>query len=260
MSTTALHVRSYECDSLGHVNNAVYLQYLQHATHASLGAALNARKLAIEYHAPARDADELKIATWIASITGECISCGYEITRPSDHASIVRAQIEWNNPERGKFALETDHRPVPLKPFVPTSDNGAKPFRWRHELRRYELDSSNQASLAVYFNWLEQATYGYCEQVGWGIERLRKEDFIVLQRRHDAEFFAPARYGDQIEIVSRLIEMRRVRGTWVHEATRLTDKQLVMRDYSTGAFVDWNGNIKPALAPMMNALINGEPG
>ncbi len=69
----------------------------------------------------------------------------------------------------------------------------------------------------------------------------------------------PAQYGDEIEVVSRLIDVRRVRGTWIHEMFYARTKTLLMRDYSTGAFVDWSGNIKPALMPMMDALMSGEP-
>jgi len=31
LHTTSLHVRTYECDAYGHVNNAVYLNYLEYA-------------------------------------------------------------------------------------------------------------------------------------------------------------------------------------------------------------------------------------
>lgn len=36
--SSRLRVRAYEYDSLGHVNNSVYLQYLQHATQEALGS------------------------------------------------------------------------------------------------------------------------------------------------------------------------------------------------------------------------------
>ncbi len=64
---------------------------------------------------------------------------------------------------------------------------------------------------------------------------------------------------DEIEIVSRLIEVRRVRGTWIHEVFLRTTNALLMRDYSTGAFLDWRGYIKAAPTDMMEALLLGEP-
>ncbi len=57
----------------------------------------------------------------------------------------------------------------------------------------------------------------------------------------------------------RLISVRRIRGTWIHEIVRPVTSTLLMRDYSTGAFLDWEGRIKPAPNAMMEALVQGEP-
>lgn len=74
--TCSLTVRSYECDSYAHVNNAVYLHYLETARHEymkSLGFGLDAlreagysiwvAKIAIRYLIPARTDDLLSITT-----------------------------------------------------------------------------------------------------------------------------------------------------------------------------------------------------
>jgi acyl-CoA thioester hydrolase len=72
----ALIVRSYECDAYGHVNNAVYLNYLEYARHAYLrdngisiaklrteGFALWVARLAIDYRRPSAADDALSILT-----------------------------------------------------------------------------------------------------------------------------------------------------------------------------------------------------
>ena len=125
-------------------------------------------------------------------------------------------------------------------------------------MRRYELDVTDRVATAVYFNWLEEATVWAASVVGWPLERMKDEDTITFQYRHDAEFFEGASHGDEIEIVSRLISVKPIRGTWVHEVFRPATETLLMRDYSTGAFVDWNGKIKPAPAAMIEALVHGE--
>ncbi len=272
ISTCRIHVRAYECDSLAHVNNAVYIQYLQQATVDALGPSSvdnafgNVRALAIEYLAPARNRDELEIATWIVNAHDSRVVRGYKITRSADGAPVVNAQIEWDYPASSTFSplpllkgAGEGHAPSPLKAFAPPRDNGARHFRWRHTARRYELDATHRVSTASYFNWLEEATFRASNTVGWTLEKMRVENFIVLQHRHDAEFFEPALGGDEIEIVSRLIEVRRVRGTWIHEIFRTRTSTLLVRDYSTGAFLDLNGNIRPALTEMMDALMRGEP-
>lgn len=72
----SLRVRSYECDFLGHVNNAVYLNYLEYARHElmlALGTSLDGLKergfslivarICIDYKREARMGDELEIVT-----------------------------------------------------------------------------------------------------------------------------------------------------------------------------------------------------
>ncbi len=265
--------RTDECDSLGHVNNAVYLRHLQQATFDALRSVdedtfWNTRKLAIQYHAPVRYGDEVRIATWVIDADHSLVVSGHEVTLRGKIAPVVSARIEWvcrdhsaGRPRRvpaSCIALAEAHVPAPLKPFVTPRDNGARPFRWRHRVRRYELDVTDRVATAVYFNWLEEATYQAADVVGWSLERMKDEDFITFQYRHDAEFFESASQGDEIEIVSRLISVKPIRGTWVHEVFRPVTETLLMRDYSTGAFLDWKGKIKPAPNAMMTALVQGE--
>ena len=74
--TTTLTVRAYECDSYGHVNHAVYVNYLEHARMEFLRAAgydypgliaagffTYISHLDISYRAPAFAADVLAIET-----------------------------------------------------------------------------------------------------------------------------------------------------------------------------------------------------
>jgi acyl-CoA thioester hydrolase len=74
--TCSVSVRSYECDAYGHVNNAVYLHYLEYARHEYLkdigvsiaelresGYGLLVAKVSIEYRRPVVTDDELIITT-----------------------------------------------------------------------------------------------------------------------------------------------------------------------------------------------------
>jgi acyl-CoA thioester hydrolase len=70
-------VRFHEIDPLGHVNNAVYLTYLEQAAidHAAvagydverlrdLGGVFIARRHEVDYRLPARAGDWLRVTTW----------------------------------------------------------------------------------------------------------------------------------------------------------------------------------------------------
>jgi acyl-CoA thioester hydrolase len=81
--TTRWRVRSYELDSNGHVNNAVYLAYVEevavlHAEALGFGKAFTTlhggawvvRKHEIVYHQPALYGDELELTTTVISMRG----------------------------------------------------------------------------------------------------------------------------------------------------------------------------------------------
>ena len=90
-----VRVRFHECDPIGHVNNAVYLNYLEQAAidHAEacgwgseqLIAAANAVFVAhhheITYHRPAFDRDWLLIRTWPGELGAARFTRHYTISR-----------------------------------------------------------------------------------------------------------------------------------------------------------------------------------
>ena len=275
VSNYRFRVRADECDSLGHVNNAVYIRHLQQATFDAVGAVSTGdafwdmRTLAIQYHGPARYRDELNVTTWVIDADDLRIVCGYRVTRGAEAAPLVSAQVVWDYRDTATqnrrrvpetlLAAPESNMPAPLKSFVVPPDNGARPFRWRHRVRSYELDWTNRVGTAVYFNWVEEATFCAANAVGWSLERMQAENFVTFQHRHDAEFLGSASTSDEIEIVSRLIDVRRVRGTWIHEVFQRATNAVVLREYSSGAFLDWDGHIKAAPTEMMEALLRGEP-
>lgn len=272
---TRLRVRAHECDSLGHVNNAVYLQYLQEATLDLLGdhegdaTPRNGRTVSVEYHAPARPGDALRIATWVVAGHDSGLTCLYRISHESDGGDVATARISWSvsgpsNPgcvhtaSRSLLCASADEMPVTPRPFIAPPDNGARPFIWRTRVRRYELGLNGSVGLATYFNWLEEATFRAAEVVSWPLKRMRNADLVIVQHRHDAEVVGSLSAGDEVEVASRLLAVRRVRGTWEHLVRRLADGALVLRDYSTGAFLTNHGSVRTLPPELVTALQAGE--
>jgi YbgC/YbaW family acyl-CoA thioester hydrolase len=274
--TVGVRVRASDCDSFGHVNNARYLDYAHEALLSVVNWNMSAdpsalwwpATLAIEYHAPARIHDAMKIITWLTYADEMHLTQACRIVRTSDGLHVASTSIGWQIRDRqtsAAIALPADvwprnhtESPSPVKAFSPPTDNGAQAFRWRHRIRHYELDSFSVVGPSICMNWLKEATFQASASSGWPIKRMLKEKFVSLQRRHDAEFFDVAHYGDEIEVTSRLIEVRRIRGTWLHEVRRADEAHtLLLRDYSTGSFVDLQGNLRAAPEGMMSTLMHG---
>lgn len=123
-----MRVRFHEVDSLGHVNNAAYLNYLEQAAidHATflgldlarlqrLGGVFIARRHDITFLRPAFAGDVLRVVTWLGEPRGARVERQYRVfveadpaqtvtffgqvverfAAPSDTALVARAATEW---------------------------------------------------------------------------------------------------------------------------------------------------------------------
>jgi acyl-CoA thioester hydrolase len=105
-SECSFRVRTYECDMYGHVNNANYLNYLEHARFEYLrdigfdflqatkaGYGIFIARIEIDYKAPATTDDFLAVKTWPikkGTISGVIAQ---EIRRGDD--LITKAKVTW---------------------------------------------------------------------------------------------------------------------------------------------------------------------
>lgn len=105
---TLLRVRHYEMDALGHVNNAVYQNYLEQASiehseslgfnfevYQELGGVFVMRRVEIDYLRPAVASDTLEITTWLEEIRGTRARRRYEIRKQNQNNLLVTAEALW---------------------------------------------------------------------------------------------------------------------------------------------------------------------
>ncbi|MSP11568.1 MAG: hypothetical protein EXR62_01290 [Chloroflexi bacterium] len=271
--TWEFKVREYEVDSFGHVNNAVYLQYLEQAAveatvaagfdmawYAREGTAWVIRKMIIEYLAPALAGDHLSITTWVSKFGRVRANREYEIRRVADGLLLVRAQADWVYVDRtslqparlprdllDRFEPE-DQVAIPHQPFEREKvlPGPVRQYIHRRRVERFELDGMRHVNNAVYLCWLEQAVVDACADAGWPDARQMEAGFAMLSRAHQIEYFHPAVKDDQIEIISRIYSGRRVSGTWYQEVRRAGTGEVLVSNYNTGASVDISG---PVLRP-----------
>jgi acyl-CoA thioester hydrolase len=106
--TIRVRVRHYEMDVLGHVNNAVYLHYIEEAAieHAralgfgedrwrDLGGAWVVRRHEVDYRLPAVAGDELDVTTRIVAVERVQAQRRTTIVRVRDAALLVEALTFW---------------------------------------------------------------------------------------------------------------------------------------------------------------------
>ncbi|HEY9625487.1 MAG TPA: thioesterase family protein [Crinalium sp.] len=106
--TTYLRVRHYEMDTLGHVNNAIYQHYLEHAAiehseqlgftpvrYQELGGTFVMRRIQLEYLRSAIAGDSLAISTWLSEMRGPRAIRQYEIRKQGENDLLVTAEALW---------------------------------------------------------------------------------------------------------------------------------------------------------------------
>jgi acyl-CoA thioester hydrolase len=106
ISECSLQVRSYECDSYSHVNNANYLNYLEFARYEFLkdigfdyveavnsGYGIFIVRIEIDYKKPAITDDRLIIKTWPIKKGAVKGTLAQEIRRGSE--ILAEAQVTW---------------------------------------------------------------------------------------------------------------------------------------------------------------------
>lgn len=285
MGSIALQIRPGDCDSFGHVNNAAYVALIEYAL-VELLAALDGiephkggrfhwalEDMAIEYRQAATNCDDLRATVWLVKPHRERPVTGCEISRfqgmVGEAEPVVRARIGWRIEER-----ETG-QPIPLpegllhafpsgdgvlpRPFkIPADSPEFRRYHWNHQVMRTEVDPGNLAHPQAIYNWIEEAIFEASAKAGWPMTRWLAENLIVFQMRHDTTFKARPMGGDLVRITSRLAEVRRRRGTWINEIFRQEDGALLVRNYSTGVFLNREGRSAVPPAGMMDSIQFGE--
>ena len=100
-----IEVHPADIDALGHVNNVVYLQWVQEAAVAHWRAAATAEQQAalvwvvvrheIDYRRPARLGDAILARTWVGTATTRGFDRHTEILRAADRKVLARARTVW---------------------------------------------------------------------------------------------------------------------------------------------------------------------
>ncbi|HEX8140976.1 MAG TPA: thioesterase family protein [Pyrinomonadaceae bacterium] len=276
-------VRHYELDSFGHLNNAVYVNYMQEAAiEASADAGFGPswylerntgwviRQLSIRYYLPCVYGDELEVKTWISEARRVSTTREYLITRTGDQARAARARVNWiyldlkrGVPARlpaeivSAFGPSGEMEDLGVRLQNPRLTTEAYRYRSRRRVQTYELDTAHHVNHAVYLNWVEQAYFDALRAAGHGAERRRVEGWLALQGGHDIQYLEPAFDADEIEITSWVSELGRVRGAWTHEIYSGDRGRLLAREYSLGVFVDSEGKPRPAPASMIEDVLRG---
>jgi acyl-CoA thioester hydrolase len=127
-------VEPADIDELGHVNNVVYLRWVQDAAVAHWGATADPEdqtalvwvvvRHEIDYKRPAMPGDELVVRTWVGVGEARAFERHTEILRASDMRELARARTLWCPLDATTLKVATVSDRVRDRFSVPAPDEG----------------------------------------------------------------------------------------------------------------------------------------
>lgn len=258
-------VRHYECDALGHLNNANYLRYMQEAAfdasaaagydldrYDEMGTIWLVRETDIDYLRPLRYDDRVRVTTWVEDFRRIRSRRAYEFTDETTGEQVARASTDW------VYLDQKTERPRPIPPemmaaFYPEGVPDEAPprqrfpdapsappgvFTMRRRVEWRDIDPMNHVNNATYLSYVEDCGVQVSEAHGWPMPRMFAEGFGLVARRHRIEYRIPALLGDELELSTWVSGVRSASATRHYTITRPADDLLLARVLTVWVWVD----------------------
>jgi acyl-CoA thioester hydrolase len=258
-------VRFYECDAYGHLNNAVYLRYMQEAAfnasaalgytqerYAQMGRAWFARLTEIEYLLPVHYGDGVVVTTWVEDMHRVRSWRSYELRHQDSGELVARGGTDWvyvdtasNKPASIPAEVAAAYHPqassaelAKRRRFAEPPPPGKSAYTNYRRVEWQDLDPAQHVNNAMYLAYLVETAWRFGEVVNWAWERISKDGFGVVARSHQIEYRQPAVYGDELEISTWLSGVRRSTIHRHYMIRRPADGALVARANSLYVCID----------------------
>ncbi|MGE5221488.1 MAG: acyl-CoA thioesterase [Omnitrophica WOR_2 bacterium] len=258
-------VRYYECDRYEHVNNAVYLRYLQETSlrafaaagygvhrHQSQGKQWWAEKIDFEYLSPLRYADTFELYAYPLGMASTHILFGYEFRRPvtGELAARARALYEFQDIDTCKPALipldlhnfyfpDGNSQPEAVRlEFPPAPPAPVGVFRSHSSVAWQDINANLQVDPATILAYVEECGMQVIAAHRWPLERMLSDGFTILLRRNQIHSIRTARLGDELEFATWASDVKRATATRHYQVTRLEDGALIAQVHSLGVWIN----------------------
>lgn len=260
-------LRYYECDVIGHLNNASYLKYMQEAAFEAskavgydrrrfqnMGKAWVIRETKIDYLKPVYYGQQVRVKTWVADIRRVRSLRQYELYTGSEQ--VARAYSDWvfvdlkNNQPTGipqqvveaylpgaKVGPSQSRTRFPAEPPVaPEIFTQTRRVEWR------DVDPWGHVNNAVYLSYLEDCGMQLAVAYDWPWEKMEARQFAIIARQHHIQYTQPAHLDDILVIRTWIASIRRSTGLRFYTIQRESDQQLIAQCHSLYVWVDLSTN------------------
>jgi YbgC/YbaW family acyl-CoA thioester hydrolase len=271
----SFRIRSYECDIYGHVNNAVYLRYLQEANLAYSNAAgwplerydssgFNWWPAGIdfEYLIPLRYGDTVTVTVRSVGIEAAAYHQSFEFHNPATGELVAKAKML--STLRDSTGNSLAHYPeqiqaaffpsvqAPTQPSFPPSVNAPPPppgtFRMRKRVDLHEVNFKRELDPSTLLVYTGECGRQVISAHGWPMERMSKEGFAILLKSNKIDYFQPACLDDELEVATWISRVRRVSALRHYTIQRVKDGFHLASIHALGVWVNLSSGV-PQRAP-----------
>ena len=120
-------------------------------------------------------------------------------------------------------------------------------FRYRFTISEDALDENGHVNNVTYVQWMQDAAVRHYDAMG-GREPTQAINATWVVRSHTVEYLRPAFAGEEIEVRTWVVDMRRVRSTRRYQFVRVGDGEMLVRGETVWVFVDAT-NGRPCSVP-----------
>lgn len=121
-------------------------------------------------------------------------------------------------------------------------------FKRRFRVRHYECDAYGHLNNVNYVRYMQETALDASTAVGWDSARYTAIGHQWLIRETDIEYLQPLLWNDEVEVISYVIEFRRIQSRRYYEFRRVSDDALMAKATTNWVFLNTETN-KPARVP-----------
>jgi acyl-CoA thioester hydrolase len=114
----------------------------------------------------------------------------------------------------------------------------------RFRVRYHETDAMGVVHHAAYVTWFEEGRSAFTRCIGYPYSRVEAEGVALAVTEVTARYHAPARYDDEVVVLTCLAALGSRGMTFTYEVRRASDGTLLVSGRSTHVSVDSDGRVR----------------
>jgi len=129
----------------------------------------------------------------------------------------------------------------------------------RFRVRYHETDRMGVVHHAAYVTWFEEGRSAFTRALGYSYAQMEADGIGLAVSELEARYHAPARYDEEIIVITRLETLRSRGLAFAYEVRRSADNLLLVTGMTRLISIDASGRVcslPPALTTQTESLLN----